>query len=119
MKINPVHIKIESNEARQSKKDLLSIELEIIRILKLMKDYKSKRSEELRLKSKLKRKTSLTLTEVRKIQRALPKIKMNDLREREEKREIKEKITNSKNEPKNTELEKELEKIKEKLRALQ
>ena len=119
MKISPVHLGIESNEAIQSKKDLLSMELEIINLLKLIREYKLKRERELRLKMKLKRKTLLTLTEIRKIQKAIPKIKMNDIKEREEKREIKEKIKKSKEELKNNELEEELEKIKEKLRALQ
>jgi hypothetical protein len=114
-KENLVHIKLEYSEALESKKDLLSVELELVKVHKIIKEYKSIRVSELKIKKRLKGRVGSTLTDVKRIQGALPKIKLHHLR--------RESTTYSR-ERKETDtydlvLENELEQIKEKLRALQ
>jgi len=114
-KENLVHVKLDYNEALEAKKDLLSLELELIKILKIIKEYKSMRIRELRLKKQLRGKTSSTLTNTKRILGILPKIKLhnllgNSIKFTKEKRET---------DVRDLSLENELEQIKEKLRALQ
>lgn len=114
-KENLVHIKFEYSEALESKKDLLSLELELIKIIKIIKEYKSMRIKELRLKKQLKGKTSSTITNTKRIQESLPKIKLHhikrdSIRFAEERREM---------DTHDLVLENELQQIQEKLRALQ
>ena len=51
-----VHIKLDYEEALQTKRDMLSSQADLIKLLAALKRYKKLRQEELRLKSVLKRK---------------------------------------------------------------
>jgi len=119
MNENLVHVKIEYNEALESKKDLLSLEINLIRIIKAIKKYKSVRAEELRLKNKLKRTTGSALTNIRKFQRTVPKIKIHRISKKDEEIDEFSEISNAKEDKHDRVLEIELEQIQEKLRALQ
>ncbi len=119
-KENLIHVRLEYDEALQSKKDLLSLELELIRTLKIIKEYKSKRINELKLKKKLKGRVGSTLIDIRKIQKTLPKVKINNIFKKEEKKEeVSEEIQKERINPHDITLEQELEEIQRKLMALQ
>jgi len=115
-----VHVRLEYEEALNAKKDILSSELELIRIIKIMKRYSSLRNEEVRLKMRLRRKSSECLTEIRRIQKALPTLEIPQSVKRIE-REVYHltktpKVTKEKKE---TNLEYELREIQNKLNSLQ
>ena len=80
MENNLIHIKIGYDEALQSKKNLLSLELELVKTLKTIREYRTIRTNKLRLKNKLKRKISSNLTEIKKTQKLLPKIKLQPIK---------------------------------------
>ena len=114
-KDNLVYIKFDYSEALESKKDLLSLELELVKVLKIIKEYKVMRIKELKLKKQLKGKTSSGLSNVKRILGTLPKIKLNSIESGLTKFTKKEKETSVYD----SALESELEEIQRKLRALQ
>jgi len=115
---NLIHVKIEYDEALESKKDLLSSKMNLIKILRAVKKYNKLRARELKLKNKLKRRTTLTLTNIRKFQKTVPKIKIHKISKKEDKDEFSE-IIKPRESKKDMTLELELEQIQEKLRELQ
>ncbi|GAI84149.1 unnamed protein product, partial [marine sediment metagenome] len=50
---NLIHVKLEYDEALQSKKDILSSEISLLRIAKAIKKHRLLRSDELKTKAKL------------------------------------------------------------------
>jgi hypothetical protein len=115
---NPIHIKLEYVEAVKSKKDILSSEMNLLRILKIIKRYHSLRIEELKIKTKLHRKIKETITNIKKIETSVPKIKIPEILKKDEEGEIKinpkiKSKTNYKND-----IEEELLKIQKKLNSL-
>ena len=119
MKNNLVHVKVEHSEAIQSKKDLLSLELELIRVIKIIKRYKQLRTKELRLKNKLKRVTGQTLTSIKIIEKDLPKIKLKEISHENEQIKEKPKEEENKRRKNRDHLEREIEQIQKKLRVLE
>ena len=115
-KNNLVHVKVGYEEALESKKDLLSLELNFVNVLKTIRKYKLIRLNELKIKNRLKRTTASALTNVRKIENALPKIKLKNLPKKVS-REFPKSI--SEKSEKDIVLEQELRQIQEKLRLLQ
>ena len=106
-----VHIKVDYDEALQSKRDILASERDFLRIIKRIKRYKLLRGEELN-------------SNITKLNQILPKVKLpNILKKKEEakKKEIKEE-KQSKIEIKeiheDDDLERQLIEIQEKLRKL-
>lgn len=81
---NPIHIKVEFNKALEAKKDILGSQLGILKIIKILREYKVLRAEELETKSKAHRKLSELNTIIKKLQTQLPKIKMPKLAKTEE-----------------------------------
>ena len=73
---NLIHVKFEYEEALQSKKEVLSSEMTLLKIVKIIKEYRSLRLEELKLKLKLHRRMKETITNMRKLQIILPKLEM-------------------------------------------
>ncbi len=71
---NFIHVKLGYNETIQSKKDILFSQMNLIRILKSIKNYHILRTEELELKTELHVKTKELNAHIRKIQSLLPKI---------------------------------------------
>ena len=113
---NLVHVKAEYNEAVESKKDILSLQLNLINTIKNIRGYKVARMKELKLKNKLKRATASALTNIKKIENALPKIKLNKISKRKTESYIGS-INNKSS--RDLVLERELQDIQEKLMALQ
>ena len=73
---NLIHIKLEFKEAIQSKEDLLTSQMKIIQIQRVLRKYKKLRLEELKLKLKLARTIKDAKVEISKLQKLLPEIKI-------------------------------------------
>ena len=113
---NLVHVKVDYNEAVESKKDILSMQLNLINAIKNIRIYKIVRMKELKLKNKLKRTTASALTNIKKIENALPKIKINKSPKRKTESYVEDVNNKSSGD---FVLERELQDIQEKLRMLQ
>lgn len=104
-----IHVKLESEEAVNSKKTLLSTEISLLNTIKYMRDYKKLRELELKSKKNLKielKKLNIGIKNLRKI---LPNTRIPEIEE--ETLGILKKGTTK-------ELEEELKDIKEKLAKL-
>jgi hypothetical protein len=74
-----VHIKVDYEEALQSKKDLLSSEVNFLKILKIIKKYELLRREELNNKIRMQNKIRDLKANLTKINQIFPKIKLPDI----------------------------------------
>jgi hypothetical protein len=119
MKNNLVHVKVEHNEAIQAKKDLLSLEIELIRVIRTIKKYQQLRTKELRLKKRFKGTTGSTLTRIKIIEKNLPRIKLREIPHEDKQTKEEPKKQENKRRKNRDHLEKEIEQIQEKLRALE
>lgn len=70
-----IHVKLEYNEAKQSKRDLLASEADIINIIQSMNKYLAIREIELGLKSKFYREIKKIAMEVKLLESNLPQIR--------------------------------------------
>ena len=123
---NIFHIKVEYEEAIQSRKDMLSSERDLINILKIMKKYHLLRQRELDNKLKIHNKIKDLKGNLTKMNNILPKIKIPDILKRKEipeKEKIEEepiKIEEKVKEPVDEdELEIQLKEIQERLSKLE
>lgn len=115
---NLIHIKLEYEEAFQSKKDILSSEMNLLRIAKMIKKYRFLRQEELEIKLKLHRKIKEIITNIKKMQTTLPKLKIPEILKKDKEIEEPDKIPIR--EPEYDEsLESQLQEIQDKLNSLQ
>ncbi len=111
---NLIHVKLEYEEALQSKKDVLSSEITLLKITKTIKEYRSLRLEELKLKSKLHRKIKGTITNMKKLQTTLPKLEIPEMLKKDEEIKKAGKIKKIQYDG----LEYQLQEIQEKLKSL-
>jgi len=120
---NLIHVKLEYSEAVRAKREILSSEMKLLQLAKIIKNYHTLRLEELKTKMKLHRKIKETLGEIRKIQATVPKVKIPDILRREENdgevKEIERKIASVKNKNSNNSIENQLREIQDKLKSLQ
>ncbi len=108
-----IHVMFEYDEAIQSKKEILSLEKDLIDTIKSIREYYSLRLLELDLKTKLERKIKELFLKIRNLQKTLPKLETKALESKEEKiKKIQSSIS-----PKD-DLEAQLEEIQRKLRLL-
>ena len=114
-----IHIKLEYLEAKQGKTDLLSCQMNLLKIIKIINNYKELRLKELENKNKIRIKLKHVHTQIKKLKKILPEYKipkiLEHIHEEKETTGPKEKIRVI---PKNT-LESQLEEIQNKLKALQ
>ena len=108
-----IHVRLEYEDAIQSKKDILSSEMDLLKIIQTMKKYHELRSEEFKLKIKLYRQIKILLTEIRRLQTNLPKLKMPQILKEHETKEI-----SQKKEIIDYNIESQLKEIQEKLNSL-
>lgn len=108
MNESPIHVGLEYEEAINSKKNVLSSEIELLEMIKNLKKYKNLRIEELKIKDSLYKKIMDTLREIKKLEKILPKVK--------EKKEIKKEVI--KKEKPDEDIEFQLREIRGKLRAM-
>jgi hypothetical protein len=77
-----IHVRLEYNEAKQSKRDLLASEADVISIIQSMNKYLAIREIELALKSKFYREIKKIAMEVKLLESNLPQIRAPRLIER-------------------------------------
>ena len=119
---NLIHVKFGHEEARQSQKGVLSLEMDLLKTLKVIKKYHPLRSEELKTKLKLHRKIKEVITNMGRLQTTLPKLKIPEIlkREHEEDKKLHEpKIKEIKKEKYDEGLESQLQEIQDRLNKLQ
>ena len=113
---NLLHVKLEYEEGLQSKRDVLSTERDLIRIIKVMRRYHLLRREELNNKLRIQKKIREVKLNMIKLIQVLPKIKIPDILKKEE---VKEEIPTKKKESYDVDLETQLREIQEKLKRLE
>lgn len=113
-----IHVKFEYEEALQGKREILSSEVNLLKIAKAIEKYRSLRNEELKTKLKLYKKLKDLNSSINKTKTTLPKLKIPEIlqKNKEEKTEIKE---SPKTKEYDSNLESELKNIQKKLKALQ
>ncbi|MBL7059001.1 hypothetical protein ISS08_00940 [Candidatus Pacearchaeota archaeon] len=73
-----LHIKFEYDELIKSKRDLLSTEISLLKIVKAIKNYQFFREDELKTKITLLRKAKLVKSDLKKLEMTFPKVKETD-----------------------------------------
>jgi|SRR3989344_1828051 len=112
---NLIHIKLERGEALESKRDLLASQIALLKILKKVNAYRAYRAKEFELKIDLYKKMVGLKTSLRSLERALPKLKIPKILNKEEQHEKK----FSKAEVGDLSIEAQLQEIQRKLEELQ
>ena len=114
-----IHIKLDYIEAKKGKTKILSSQMNLLNIIKIINRYKELRLKELENKNKTKLKLKQINLNIKKLRKILPTYKIPKILENTyEEREIKGPKEKIKIIPKNT-LESQLEEIQNKLKALQ
>ena len=114
---NLIHIKLEYNEAVKAKKDILSTEMNLLRILRIIKKYRDSRTQELVLKTKIHRKIKEFLTNMKKLETLLPKVKIPEVL-KEDDEEISKIKTKKKLPAEHKDIESQLQEIQNQLKNL-
>ena len=117
-----IHIRFEHDNAVESKRDILSSEIDLLKISQRLKNYRADRLAELELKAKLERKFKALKLDIGRLQNLLPKIKVPKIlkaphKRIEEKEEMLEKYTKEEEE-KHEDIESQLQEIQRRLNAL-
>jgi helix-turn-helix protein len=111
---NPVYLKLEYEESLESKKDILSLEISFLNVLKIIKQFDFLREQELNFKIQLYKQVQQLSLLLRKTKSTFPFFKVpHAVQQESEKREV---ITKEKNIDRD--LESQLRDIQEKLRAI-
>ena len=108
-----IYVKLEYEDAIQSKKNILSLEMDLLKTIQTIKTYHESRTEELQLKIKLHKKIKTLLLEIKRLQKNLPELKIPKILKEHE---IEETIPKEKHHDNN--IESQLMKIQEKLDSL-
>ena len=115
---NLIHIKLEYNEAVQSKRDILSSEMNLLRIMRKIRQYQSLRLNELKIKTNLQKKVRAVKRDIKSVQLILPQIKMPAILQKNKPEEApKEPVIEKK--IYDTDLELELKDIQRKLKEIE
>lgn len=116
-----IHVQFEHEELTQSKKDILSSEMNLLKIKSIMREYSLLREEELKTKLKLYRNMKEMMGDINKLQKILPQVQVPNIlkKETETKEEFKRKIIEKKETPEDKKIEEQLREIQEKLRSLE
>jgi len=118
MNENAVHVRIEYEEALESKKSLLSLEMELLRVVQSIRRYNHFRNKELKSKIKLESKMKSLIIDTRKIEKTLPKVKIPESK-KPGKETSEEKQKKKKEEKYDLTIEQELQDIQRKLSSMQ
>ena len=112
---NPVHVMLNYSEAKNSRRDLLSSQINLLELKRSLVKYKTLRVNELRKKEKLTQKMKGVKADLSKLGKLLPKIKPSggSKVEKESRNEISKKKLSSPS------LEQELNEIRLKLKKLE
>ena len=112
-----VYVKLEYEEALQSKRDILASQVGLLRMLQFMRHYRLLRMEELKLKAKTYRKIKDLITNINKIKTNLPRIKVPQLK-KDKDEEFREKIKETATSNYDDSLETQLQEIQNRLREI-
>lgn len=114
-----IHIKFEHSEMLQSKRDILSLQMELLKLLKTVKKYHFLKMAEMKRKEALYKTVKQTNNKLKSLQAHLPKPKIPSLLKRphHEKTTMPTKKTHSV--PSDQNLEMQLEEIQNRLQELQ
>lgn len=115
---NPIYIKFDYQEALQSKRDILTSQMDLLKTARTINSYKTYRSEELGLKSKFLKSLKELKTSLGRLQRILPKPRIPEILKRED-YIGKEQKKVSEIKPHDVSLEEQLQEIQRKLNELQ
>jgi hypothetical protein len=120
---NLIHVKLEYTEALQSKRGLLTTQRDILRIAKIIKQYRALRLTELKAKQKALTKIKGLNTNIKKLQKTLPKIQMPEILQEHEvldtDTEVDKEIKHAKNKEYDVSIENQLAEIQNKLKSLE
>ena len=113
-----IHVKFEYNDALDSRKDILKLEMEIVKTLKQLKSYQKERKNEFKLKNTLKRKFLELAKLMKQLEEFFPQDAIPKHAEMQEiPKQIRIKVGVDKK--RMTDLEKELLNLRQQLHALQ
>ena len=123
---NPIYLKLDYNESINSKRDILSLEVSLLKLIKLRKTYHLFKEEEFQIKLKICAELKELEKNVNKVSSSLPKLKLSE-KIKSKNKEIKEKMekeaseTNSELQEleKPDDLEVQLSEINEKLKEIE
>ena len=107
-----IHVKLEYENAIESKKNILALEINLLKIIKIIKKYHELKSREFELKQKLYQKARTTLTEIRRLEKNLPKLELPEILKEEKPKKVSKKKIQKDN------IESQLLEIQNKLNAL-
>ena len=114
---NLIHVKFGHYETLQSKRDILSLEMNLLKALRTIKKYHLLRSEELKTKLNLQKKIKEVVANMRKLQTTLPKLKIPEILKKDD--EKVEKLDKIEEKVYYESLESQLQKIQDELNNLQ
>jgi hypothetical protein len=112
---NFIHIRLEYDEARQTRKDLLASEIDTLNIRKSIERYNAMRHVELDLKAKFFREMKKILKDIKSLEAGFPKVESTKEPETPTQKAVKTVVAKTQ---KNDELENQLLEIQRKLRNL-
>ena len=112
---NPVYLRLESPEARKSKRDVLSTEMSLLNIIKTIKNYKELREEEFVLRMQMYKLIKEANLAIRKTRLSFPFIR---LPEKQKIEELKVKERKKERMREDMDLEFQLKEIQEKLKRM-
>ena len=115
---NLIHIKLEYEEALQSKKDILSSQMAMLKIEKTIRGYHSYRSQGFELKINLSKKIRELKSNIWNLQKILPRLKIPEILRKEE-HVKKEHKSPERKKPQEGNLEEQLQDIQRRLNELQ
>ncbi|MBU1129296.1 MAG: hypothetical protein KJ949_01545 [Nanoarchaeota archaeon] len=118
-KENLIHVKINYEEAVDSKKEILSLQMNLLKVLRAIKNFGYLRTDELNQKTNFSKKIKSIKSDISKIQILLPKSEVPEKYKKKPEikhREIKEKLIEKRESE--DDLDMQLREIQEKLRAI-
>ena len=116
-----IHIKLEYNELLQAKKDILFLEILLLKTTKILKRYHASRLEELKKKAELYQKIKELNKSIAAIQKVLPKLQVPEILRREEinDQEMDLKMKDIKYKSRDQSLEAQLQEVQNRLNEMQ
>ena len=117
-----IHIKFEHSSALEAKRDILSSEIDLIKISRRLKKYLEYRMEELEIKANMNKKLRSFKLDIGRLQNLLPPVKIPEIlkeshKTREEKEKKPEKLVKETSEPED-DLEMQLQAIQKRLGSI-
>ena len=116
---NLIHIKFEYDSALDCKKDILSSEIDLLRMSQKLENYHDLRDQELDLKIKVEKKIKALKLDIGRLQNLLPKIKIPKILKPETERKEEPVHREVVKKPKEDKIESELQEIQKRLSSLQ